>query len=156
MTPAIASRPKVDASILRGRRSARFASSDNGLAEELGVASPRSWLAPAAMASQRSPGNAVLPRRGAPQPFRECAHHGDGEIGRLMHKEEEILFGDGRHLAFRLGARGRGPGRAVDQGHLAENSPRRHRLDHLAVAFDFDRAERTTYILSPLSPVAKI
>ena len=26
------------------------------------------------------------------------------------------------------------------QGHLAENSPGRHRLDHLAVAFDLDRA----------------
>src|SRR5262245_32097581 len=143
MTPAIAARPRVDASILRGRRSARFASSDNGLAGARGSFAPimagargngkrpRQWQAP---------GNAVLPRRGAPQPFGKRAHHGDGEIWRLMHEKEEILFGDGRDLAFGLGTRARGPGRAVDQGHLAENSPGRHRLDNLAVAFDLDRA----------------
>src|SRR5262245_43302052 len=33
-----------------------------------------------------------------------------------------------------------GAGRAVDQGHLAENSRGRHCLDYPAVAFDLDRA----------------
>src|SRR5262245_61341884 len=147
MTPAIASRPKVDASILRGRRSARFASSDNGLAGVRGSFVPimagargngkRPWQW---QARGLTPGNAVLPRRGAPQPFGKRAHHGDGEIRRLMHEKEEILFGDGRDLAFGLGARARGPGRAVDQGHPPANSPGLLRLDNLGVAFDLDRA----------------
>ena len=40
-----------------------------------------------------------LRRRGTPQSFGERAHHGDGEIGRLMHEEEEVLLGDGSNLA---------------------------------------------------------